>query len=813
MASSETITTTNSMNSTEPEGYGVLLYYQYVDVSDDVAAADWMRRICEEEGLLGRVRVSKQGFNVTVVGRMSALHSHIASLSQHPSNWFATPTSSWSPELVTLCPVDLSLTANHVSAEAFHQLMLQGRVGNGGMENGKVENGEMVNGGVENGGVEGEEESTGECEEEQEEKEEGRVPRGMVVLDTRNVYETRIGRFVPPKGAASRFLVMPMCSGLGIDIHPPLHLASIAQGGSAVSQPRRISDPRGLDFKTCAVRVLHCTGGVRCESATAYLRSKGPGFQDVVQVCAMRCVCYGGACGAGVCYAVHVVKVCAMRCVCYAVHVVQVCAMRCMWCRCVLWAVHVVQVVCYAVHVVQVCAMRCMLVQVVCYAVHVVQVCAMRCMWCRGIVRYLEAFPNGGGIVRYLEAFPDGGFFQGKNFVFDHRLAVPPAAPQQATIGVCCLCVRPFDDYSGRNRCAACRMLLLVCPACTQTETDVLCEICQKGGCSVEGEKAGDKERPQQQYRQRRKDQAQGQEHGQGKEQQEEQQQEQGLGQGQEQGLGRGQEQGAGGSKAADTAAETAAAAVTTAPFPFTCNPGDPSGASSGGTVAAPSPAPSPTSPLASQPPRTKFAWLTGPIDLALQAPSLKAPSLQERSYQAISIPTLPFSPPPPHPTTTTILSPCPSTRLTCFGTPSTSSLAGQLPAGSTSEVPGVTVLPAVADAIPAHTAGPHVLPAAKFPADQLDGQVYGWAASLSYLREVVSELGPFDGVLGFLPSWKEGTVDGEKTEQETEGSENGKCAGSQGAVGERKVWGGIRFAILCSGYLAAREAHPLCMS
>jgi hypothetical protein len=26
-----------------------------------------------------------------------------------------------------------------------------------------------------------------------------------------------------------------------------------------------------------------------------------------------------------------------------------------------------------------------------------------------------------GGIQRYLEQFPDGGYFDGKNFVFDHR--------------------------------------------------------------------------------------------------------------------------------------------------------------------------------------------------------------------------------------------------------------------------------------------------------------------------------------------------------------------------------------------------------
>jgi hypothetical protein len=29
-----------------------------------------------------------------------------------------------------------------------------------------------------------------------------------------------------------------------------------------------------------------------------------------------------------------------------------------------------------------------------------------------------------GGIQRYLEQFPDGGYFDGKNFVFDHRLLV-----------------------------------------------------------------------------------------------------------------------------------------------------------------------------------------------------------------------------------------------------------------------------------------------------------------------------------------------------------------------------------------------------
>ncbi|GJP61128.1 hypothetical protein CLOP_g18329 [Closterium sp. NIES-67] len=403
MASTETITGTMPTSEAESEGYGVLLYYQYVDVPDDMAAADWMRRICEEQGLLGRVRVSKQGFNVTVAGSTTALHKHISSLSHHPSGWFAQTDfklepCDWPPEpriareckvdslsvrvvkeLVTLCPVDLSLTGDHLSPAEFHRCMVEGRRGENQGEDwrGSTEQGERAEedigekggkrecgggGGDGKVGEEGVQESGGQRGKGAAggESQGGPVPRGMVVLDTRNVYETRIGRFVPPEGVAF--------------IDPCIRQFS--------DLPAWV-DRHEEELKNKTV-LMYCTGGVRCESATAYLRSKGPGFQDVVQL--------------------------------------------------------------------------------------------------------------SGGIVRYLEAFPDGGFFRGKNFVFDHRLAVPPAAPQQATIGACCLCEKPFDDYSGRKRCVACRMLLLVCPSCSEPQPHITCEICQKGSCKAEGEGMGAKE-------------------------------------------------------------------------------------------------------------------------------------------------------------------------------------------------------------------------------------------------------------------------------------------------------------------------------
>ncbi|MCO5569358.1 hypothetical protein L7F22_023070 [Adiantum nelumboides] len=152
----------------------------------------------------------------------------------------------------------------------------------------------------------------------------------LVILDVRNIYETRIGKFVPPEG---------------VDFLDP--------------QIRQYSDlPQWIDSNAEILQnkniLMYCTGGVRCEMASGYLKMKGEGFQNVFQL--------------------------------------------------------------------------------------------------------------SGGIQRYLEAFPDGGFFKGKNFVFDHRIAVPSSCPE--VLGRCLHCGVLWDDYSSRFRCSQCRMLVLVCKDC-----------------------------------------------------------------------------------------------------------------------------------------------------------------------------------------------------------------------------------------------------------------------------------------------------------------------------------------------------------
>ena len=81
----------------------------------------------------------------------------------------------------------------------------------------------------------------------------------VVLLDARNIYESRIGHFSAP--AAETVLPGTRC----------------------------FSDlPRWLDSQEAALRgkrvLMYCTGGVRCERASAYLREKGAGFENVLQL-------------------------------------------------------------------------------------------------------------------------------------------------------------------------------------------------------------------------------------------------------------------------------------------------------------------------------------------------------------------------------------------------------------------------------------------------------------------------------------------------------------------------------------------------
>ncbi len=340
----------------EGEDYQVLLFYKYTAVRDPAALRDEQAAICRELGLAGRLRVAREGVNGNLGGPAGAVAEYVRRLRANPRGRFddtdfkrsgACPagttlrdpteqrmaglTVKVTQELVSLGPgargVDVRGGGRHLSPQGFHAMLAQGS-GGGGTDDDDATNNSSV-----------------------------------VLLDTRNVYETRIGRFQVP----------------GVEtVDPDTRQFS--------DLPRRFQDPALMERLRGRKILMYCTGGVRCERASALLKSYGEGFDQVYQL--------------------------------------------------------------------------------------------------------------SGGIHRYVEQYGAGGYFRGRNFVFDDRMstgaaavtpssstaanadAAAPAAPAAAApagstapqadevVGSCCMCTKPFDDYTLDCRCSRCRMRILVCPEC-----------------------------------------------------------------------------------------------------------------------------------------------------------------------------------------------------------------------------------------------------------------------------------------------------------------------------------------------------------
>ncbi|KAJ9180353.1 hypothetical protein P3X46_008611 [Hevea brasiliensis] len=239
----------NQKQDQDKDQYGILLYYKYTSVPDLHFLLSFYQSNCSSLFLLGRVRLSPHGFNVTVGGTLSSLEKHIAAVksislfegtdfklasSHYPLNdqvarecGFTSLSIRIVKELVTfgshplLKAPDISNAGTHLSALEFHSVLQSAQQ--------CVENeGPTANG-------------------------------GLVVLDARNLYETRIGKFH-----------MPNVETLDPEIRQYSDLPSWIDDNSEQLRGKRV--------------LMYCTGGIRCEMASAYIRSKGVGFENVFQL-------------------------------------------------------------------------------------------------------------------------------------------------------------------------------------------------------------------------------------------------------------------------------------------------------------------------------------------------------------------------------------------------------------------------------------------------------------------------------------------------------------------------------------------------
>ncbi|XP_052194083.1 rhodanese-like domain-containing protein 6 [Diospyros lotus] len=233
----------------EESEYGVLLYYKYTAVPDLDNLLSFYDSNCRSLALLGRVRLSPSGVNVTVGGKLSSLERHIAAVSSNglfegtdfklaschqPSNnrvarecGFTSLSIRIVKELVTfschpfLKSPEVSNAGRHLLASEFHSVL-------------------------QHAGKNLEKERPGDH-------------KSFVLLDARNLYETRIGKFCAPNVE----ILDPKIRQYS-DLHSWIDKNSEQLRGKSV--------------------LMYCTGGIRCEMASAYIRSQGDGFENVFQL-------------------------------------------------------------------------------------------------------------------------------------------------------------------------------------------------------------------------------------------------------------------------------------------------------------------------------------------------------------------------------------------------------------------------------------------------------------------------------------------------------------------------------------------------
>lgn len=202
--------------------FQVILFYKYVDLPDPEAVRKIQRAWCEELSLLGRVLIAKEGINATLEGKTEDIAQYIARMesSEHFKN--------------------INYKKSQGTGKAFPRLQV------------KVRN-EVVTTRIEDrdlgpiGGVTG---NYLEAEKLHSWYEEG---KDFVVIDMRNDYEYEVGRF--------KDSIIP----------------------SALKNFRDLSSilPEVEQYKDKTV-VTVCTGGIRCEKASGFLKKHG--FKDVYQL-------------------------------------------------------------------------------------------------------------------------------------------------------------------------------------------------------------------------------------------------------------------------------------------------------------------------------------------------------------------------------------------------------------------------------------------------------------------------------------------------------------------------------------------------
>lgn len=194
----------------------ILLFYKYITVKHPQEVCDWMRATCEGLGLKGRVILAEEGVNGTLAGPVEATRAFERIMSAHP--------------LFKKIDFKDSLESSEYDYFPRLRVVVKEEITRMGINPKEVT--------VRDGGVH--------LTPEQAHKLLSDKPENLVVLDGRNFYEAQVGRF---EGA----------------ITPEIQY---------FRQFPEYIDKNLEQFRDKDV-FMYCTGGIRCERASAYLNLKG----------------------------------------------------------------------------------------------------------------------------------------------------------------------------------------------------------------------------------------------------------------------------------------------------------------------------------------------------------------------------------------------------------------------------------------------------------------------------------------------------------------------------------------------------------
>jgi UPF0176 protein len=198
--------------------YKVLLFYKYVIVEEPVKMVNEHLQWCAENDIKGRVFFADEGVNGTVSGTTENIEKYKTHLTSFPQFY------------------DIIFKVDEAEEHAFKKMHVRLKQ--------EIVNGDLKDISIQKGGKRiSPEELISFYEKE----------KDFVIVDARNWYESKIGKF---KNA----------------IAPPM---------KHFREWKKVVDEDLADYKNKTI-VTYCTGGIRCEKASAYMVERG--FTDVYQL-------------------------------------------------------------------------------------------------------------------------------------------------------------------------------------------------------------------------------------------------------------------------------------------------------------------------------------------------------------------------------------------------------------------------------------------------------------------------------------------------------------------------------------------------